>query len=224
MAVGARFDRDNNRQFLCNIPFADHNAMIDPSTADVTARVVECLGRFGWPADHPVIEQGRAISDERPDRRWIVVRALGRELCVRHQRRVAGAGNGFADRAGILRARRGLAAASAEGRRRAFGESLNSYEMVSTKGQGNSTPSQTAWGLIGLLAERIRTIRRLSGGGSIWSSQQNANGSWSEEDFTGTGFPGVFYLKYHLYKNSFPVYALARYRNQAQRSRRNIAR
>ena len=100
-----------------------------------------------------------------------------------------------------------------------FGESLHSYEVVSSKGQGNSTPSQTAWGLIGLLAgadpERSGDC---AGGGLPGRSSRHANGSWSEEDFTGTGFPGVFYLKYHLYKNSFPVYALARYRNQAQRA------
>jgi squalene-hopene/tetraprenyl-beta-curcumene cyclase len=98
-----------------------------------------------------------------------------------------------------------------------FGESLHSYEAVSTKGQGNSTPSQTAWGLIGLLAGADPDDPAIAKAASYLVQQQNANGSWSEEDFTGTGFPGVFYLKYHLYKNSFPVYALARYRNQAKR-------
>jgi len=98
-----------------------------------------------------------------------------------------------------------------------FGESLNSYEVVSSKGQGNSTPSQTAWGLIGLLAGADPNDSAIARAAAYLIGQQHANGSWSEEDFTGTGFPGVFYLKYHLYKNSFPVYALARYRNQAQR-------
>ena len=91
------FDHNNDRQFLCQIPFADHNAMIDPSTADVTARVVECLGRYGWPATHPVIERAVTIPAEGSDRGRAVVRALGRELRVWHQRRAARAGNGGAD-------------------------------------------------------------------------------------------------------------------------------
>jgi squalene-hopene/tetraprenyl-beta-curcumene cyclase len=99
-----------------------------------------------------------------------------------------------------------------------FGESLHSYEVVSTKGQGNSTPSQTAWGLIGLLAGADRNDTAIARATAYLVEQQNANGSWCEEEFTGTGFPGVFYLKYHLYKNSFPVYALARYRNQAKKT------
>ncbi len=66
------FDHENNRQFLNHIPFADHNAMLDPSTADVTARVLECLGQMGWPADHPAVERGRAFlrHDQTPDGSW----------------------------------------------------------------------------------------------------------------------------------------------------------
>src|SRR5258708_11979706 len=66
------FDRDNNKAFLCNIPFADHNAMIDPSTADVTARVLECLGRYGWPADHPAVQRGLKflLQDQCEDGSW----------------------------------------------------------------------------------------------------------------------------------------------------------
>jgi squalene cyclase len=99
-----------------------------------------------------------------------------------------------------------------------FGESLLSYEMTSTKGQGNSTPSQTAWGLIGLLAAADPNDPAIGRAAAYLVAQQHDNGSWSEDDFTGTGFPGVFYLKYHLYKNSFPVYALARFRNHGKRS------
>jgi squalene cyclase len=100
-----------------------------------------------------------------------------------------------------------------------FGESLATYEVSSSKGQGQSTPSQTAWGLIGLLAGADPNDPAIAQAAAYLVGQQNANGSWSEEDFTGTGFPGVFYLKYHLYKNSFPVYALARYRNHAKRAK-----
>jgi squalene-hopene/tetraprenyl-beta-curcumene cyclase len=97
-----------------------------------------------------------------------------------------------------------------------FGESLRSYHAESCKGQGNSTPSQTAWGLIGLLAAADPGDPAISKAAESLVRQQNEDGSWDEEDFTGTGFPGVFYLKYHLYRNSFPVYALARLHKQTQ--------
>ncbi|MGB6883417.1 MAG: prenyltransferase/squalene oxidase repeat-containing protein, partial [Candidatus Acidiferrum sp.] len=97
-----------------------------------------------------------------------------------------------------------------------FGESLWSYTDPSTKGQGNSTASQTAWGLIGLLAGAEPSDPAIQKSVFYLVQQQNPDGSWSESDFTGTGFPGVFYLKYHLYRNSFPLYALARFLNQVQ--------
>src|SRR5215472_3930704 len=211
------FDRDNDRQILCNIPFADHNAMIDPSTADVTARVLECLGRFGWPADHPVVHKavGFLTRDQSKDGswfgRWGVNYVYGTSGVLRALETVSLTAQDYCARAvSWLRE-----VQKADG---SFGESLNSYEAVSTKGQGNSTPSQTAWGLIGLLAGAERNDTAIARATAYLVEQQNANGSWSEEEFTGTGFPGVFYLKYHLYKNSFPVYALARYRNQAKKT------
>ncbi len=211
----AAFDRDNDRKSLCNIPFADHNAMIDPSTADVTARVVECLGRFGWPGEHPAIQRAVKflLQDQSDDGSWFgrwgvnyiygtsgVLRALetvsltAREYCqcavkwLRTVQKVDGS----------------------------FGESLASYDMPETKGQGPSTASQTAWGLIGLLAGTDLSDPAVVKAVSYLVHQQKDDGSWSEPDFTGTGFPGVFYLKYHLYRNSFPVYALARYANQSR--------
>jgi len=210
------FDRDNDRQLLCNIPFADHNAMIDPSTADVTARVVECLGRFGWPAQHPVIQKAVQFltKDQSNDGswfgRWGVNYVYGTSGVLRALETVSLTAQDY-----CLRAVAWLRQVQqTDG---SFGESLRSYEFPSSKGQGNSTPSQTAWGLIGLLAGADPNDPAIGRAASYLVGQQNANGSWSEDRFTGTGFPGVFYLKYHLYKNSFPVYALARYRNQAKR-------
>jgi len=209
------FDRDNDKQILCNIPFADHNAMIDPSTADVTARVLECLGRFGWPADHPVIRKavGFLTKDQGKDGswfgRWGVNYVYGTSGVLRALETVSLTAQDYCARA-VAWLRQ---VQKADG---SFGESLLSYEMSSTKGHGNSTPSQTAWGLIGLLAAADPSDPAVGRAAAYLVQQQNANGSWSEDDFTGTGFPGVFYLKYHLYKNSFPVYALARYRNQAK--------
>ena len=196
--------------------------MIDPSTADVTARVVECLGRFGWPGDHPVIQKAMEflMKDQSRDGswfgRWGVNYVYGTSGVLRALETVSLTAQDYCVRA-VAWLRQ---VQKADG---SFGESLSSYEMVSTKGQGNSTPSQTAWGLIGLLAGSDPNDPAITRAADYLVQQQNDNGSWSEEDFTGTGFPGVFYLKYHLYKNSFPVYALARYRNQASRAQEYCA-
>ena len=209
------FDRDNDRKLLCNIPFADHNAMIDPSTADVTARVIECLGRFGWPAEHPAIQRGVKflLKDQCEDGswfgRWGVNYVYGTSGALRALETVSLTAKEFCQRAVTwLRD-----VQKADG---SFGESLWSYTDPATKGQGNSTASQTAWGLIGLLAGTQANDSAVQKAVSYLVHQQNTDGSWSEAEFTGTGFPGVFYLKYHLYRNSFPLYALARFRNQVQ--------
>ncbi len=209
------FDRDNDQFVLTRVPFADHNAMIDPSTADVTARVLECLGRYGWPASHPAIQRALdfLLRDQCADGSW-----YGR-WGVNY---VYGTG-------GVLRALETVALAAREYCRRAvawlravqnsdggFGESVASYYDANLKAQGASTPSQTAWGLIGLLAASERSDPAVSRAVEFLLAQQNADGSWDEHEFTGTGFPCVFYLKYHLYRNYFPLYALARYRNLAQ--------
>lgn len=211
------FDRDNDKKLLCNIPFADHNAMIDPSTADVTARVLECLGRFGWSARHPVVQRGVAFlrKDQCDDGswfgRWGVNYIYGTSGVLRAMETVS-----LSTRDYCYRAVQWLKAVQqADG---SFGESLLSYDDSSTKAQGPSTPSQTAWGLIGLLAAAEPGDPAIGKAVNWLMDKQNSDGSWPEEDFTGTGFPGVFYLKYHLYRNYFPVYALARFRNQLDKS------
>ncbi|HET8966157.1 MAG TPA: squalene--hopene cyclase [Candidatus Acidoferrum sp.] len=209
------FDRDNDRKILCNIPFADHNAMIDPSTADVTARVLECLGRFGWPAEHPAVERGVKflLKDQCADGswfgRWGVNYVYGTSGVLRALETVSLNAQDYAKRAvNWLKT-----VQKPDG---SFGESLRSYHVESSKGQGSSTPSQTAWGLIGLLAAADSGDPAISKAAESLVRQQNEDGSWDEDDFTGTGFPCVFYLKYHLYRNSFPVYALARFYRQTQ--------
>src|SRR5438105_8762141 len=210
------FDRDNDRKFLCNIPFADHNAMIDPSTADVTARVVECLGRPACPADHPVIQRAVKflLQDQCKDGswfgRWGVNYIYGTSGVLRALETVSLATREFCQRAVIwLRS-----VQKVDG---SFGESLLSYDLPAAKGQGPSTASQTAWGLIGLLAGAGTEDSAVRKAVAYLVHRQQADGSWSEPEFTGTGFPGVFYLKYHLYRNSFPVYGLARYSNQSRK-------
>ena len=211
------FDRDNDRRFLCNIPFADHNAMIDPSTADVTARVLECLGRFGWPTDHPAIQKAVKflLKDQCGDGswfgRWGVNYVYGTSGVLRALETVSLTAQEYCQRAVVW-------LKSVQQDDGSFGESLKTYSDVSTKGLGGSTPSQTAWGLIGLLAGSNTADPSITRAVSYLVGSQNEDGSWSEHEFTGTGFPCVFYLKYHLYRNSFPVYALSRYHNQARRA------
>jgi squalene-hopene/tetraprenyl-beta-curcumene cyclase len=206
------FDRDNDNAVLTNIPFADHNAMIDPSSADVAARSIECLGYFGWPSSHPAIQKALAYlrREQTPEGawygRWGVNYVYGTSGVLRAMEAIQ-----CNDTAECGRATEWLKRVqNSDG---GFGESCRSYDDASFKGIGKSTASQTAWGLIGLLAtvgvEDASVLRAVE-----WLTEhQNEDGSWDEDEFTGTGFPCVFYLKYHLYRNSFPLYALARYRN-----------
>jgi squalene-hopene/tetraprenyl-beta-curcumene cyclase len=206
------FDHENNLEFLNNVPFADHNAMLDPSTADVTARALECLGQMGWPATHPAVERGRAF--------------------VRHEQESDGSWFGrwgvnyVYGTSGVLRALETLGLGSTEECKRAadwlksaqntdggFGESILSYYDKTLKAKGKSTASQTAWGVIGLMAVVGADDPAVERAVDWLVSHQNDDGSWDEPEFTGTGFPQVFYLKYHLYRNSFPLYALGRYEN-----------
>jgi squalene-hopene/tetraprenyl-beta-curcumene cyclase len=206
------FDHENNLQFLNHIPFADHNAMLDPSTADVTARAIECLGQLGWSSSHPVIKRALAFlkSDQTDDGswfgRWGVNYVYGTSGVLRALEAVGLAFLPECDRAANwLRS-----VQNADG---GFGESVLSYYSTEFKAKGKSTASQTAWGLIGLLATVPRDDPSVARAVEWLVSRQNPDGTWDEAEFTGTGFPQVFYLKYHLYRNSFPLYALARYEN-----------
>ena len=206
------FDRDNDHWVLTRVPFADHNAMIDPSTEDVTSRVLECLGRFGWSASHPTIQHALKYlrKAQTPEGawygRWGVNYIYGTSGVLR-----------MLEVLGLEASRQAQQGAawlcSVQNPDGGFGEGCGSYDDPSLKGRGPSTPSQTAWGLIGLLATRgvndpstTRAVRYLL-------DRQKEDGSWDETMFTGTGFPRVFYLCYHLYRDTFPLYALARYRN-----------
>jgi squalene-hopene/tetraprenyl-beta-curcumene cyclase len=205
------FDRENNRVFLNQIPFADHNAMLDPSSPDVTARVVECLGRFGWTTAHPRIQRAveYLMGEQTPQGawygRWGVNYVYGTSGVLRALAAVRVKPNAATNRAiEWLR--------SVQRDDGSFGESCSSYDNPGLMGRGEGTPSQTAWGLLGLLtalpsndASVQRSVRYLI-------EHQTLDGTWNEEQFTGTGFPRVFYLKYHLYRHYFPLNALARYR------------
>ena len=206
------FDRDNDKKLLTNIPFADHNAMIDPSSADVAARSIECLGNFGWSASHPAVQKALVYlrREQTPEGawygRWGVNYVYGTSGVLRAMEAI-----GCNDSAECRRAVDWLKSVqNADG---GFGESCKSYNDPKLKGIGKSTASQTAWGLIGLLATVGAEDPAASRAVAWLTEHQSEDGSWDEDEFTGTGFPCVFYLKYHLYRNSFPLYALARYRN-----------
>jgi squalene-hopene/tetraprenyl-beta-curcumene cyclase len=215
------FDRDNDLHVLTHVPFADHNAMIDPSTADVTARVLECLGRFGRPVDDPAV--ARALHYLRVQQsaegawygRWGVNYIYGTSGVLRAADAL--------DMSGAEYCKRGATwLASVQNADGGFGETCESYVDAAQKGRGPSTPSQTAWAVIGLLAAgpadsvTERAVRYLI-------DSQNSAGSWDERATTGTGFPCVFYLKYGLYGHSFPLSALARYRAHTTGKRRQAS-
>jgi squalene-hopene/tetraprenyl-beta-curcumene cyclase len=208
----ASFDRDNDKEWLTRVPFADHNAMIDPSTADITGRVLESLSHFegGGPAD--VVR--RAIEFLRRDQatdgswygRWGVnhvygtwqvlrgLRAAGEDMSAPYVRRAAR----------WLRDHQ-----NADG---GWGESIASYTDPAARGVGPSTPSQTAWGVMGLLAASGPDDPAVERGVRHLLERQDGDGTWAEEPWTGTGFPRVFYLRYHLYRHTFPLMALGQYR------------
>ncbi|MGC1636928.1 MAG: prenyltransferase/squalene oxidase repeat-containing protein, partial [Candidatus Acidiferrales bacterium] len=201
------------------IPFADHNAMLDPSTADVTARAVECLGQMGWSPEHPALQRARAFirheqsADGSWFGRWGVNYIYGSSGVLRALETLGlSTGSDCQAAAKWLRS-----VQNADG---GFGESILSYYDPALKGKGKSTASQTAWAIIGLLAVAGPDDPAVQRAVAWLLAHQNENGTWDEAEFTGTGFPCVFYLKYHLYRNAFPLYALARYDNMRKLRRR----
>ncbi|HKW98454.1 MAG TPA: squalene--hopene cyclase [Bryobacteraceae bacterium] len=206
----AAFDKDNNWEFLSNVPFADHNAMLDPTCADITGRVLEALGAHGFERGHPAVTRSvnYLIRTQQADGswygRWGVAYIYGTCFALRGLR-AAGEGDREAH---MLRATEWLRAIqNADG---GWGESCASYDNgVFTAAE--STPSQTAWAILGLLAGGDTTSRSLHQGIEYLLETQRPDGSWNEELSTGTGFPKVFYLAYHLYRLYFPLLALTEF-------------
>jgi len=206
----AAFDVDNNWQFLSAVPFADHNAMLDPTCPDITGRVMEGLIASGVRRDHPSIRRGVAYLKKSQEAdgswygRWGVDYLYGTCFALRGLHAA-----GESDReAYILRAGEWLRSIqNADG---GWGESCESYDR-NTFVAAPSTPSQTAWAVSGLIAGGDTTSNSLHKGIEHLIETQRKDGGWNEKLSTGTGFPGVFYLKYHYYRHSFPVLALSDY-------------
>ncbi|MCW5963656.1 MAG: squalene--hopene cyclase [Bryobacterales bacterium] len=211
----AAFDVDNDFLPLSFVPFADHNAMLDPTCADITGRVMEALVMCGVPPGHPSIRKAVSylVDTQEADGswygRWGVNYLYGTCFALRGLRAA-----GESDReAHVLRAGEWLRSVqNADG---GWGESCHSYnegEFVPAP----STPSQTAWALMGLIASGDNYSSSVERGIDYLSRTQRLDGGWDEVLSTGTGFPKVFYLTYHYYRHAFPLMALASYQNSLE--------
>jgi len=207
----ASFDKDNDRMVFQYVPFADHNAMLDPATVDITGRMLEMMASYGYDKNHPSVK--KAINfvrkEQEPDGSWfgrwgvnyiygtmLVLRGLEAIGVDHHEPYVQQA-------AEWLRM-----VQNPDG---GWGESCDSYDDPNARGQGPSTASQTAWAIMGLLAANDTRSDSVARGIAYLLRIQEKDGSWSEEFYTGTGFPRVFYLMYHMYRQYFPLIALTTY-------------
>jgi len=212
----AAFDLDNNQDWLNQLPYGDLKAMIDPNTADVTARVLEMIGRCNSTMTTQRIE--RALSylqqEQEPEGcwfgRWGVNYIYGTSGVLAALALVAPQSDKQIQRGAAWL----MGCQNSDG---GWGETCRSYDNPALKGQGVSTASQTAWALIGLIAAAEATGNlaeaAVQRGIRYLLQTQRADGTWDEAYFTGTGFPSHFYLKYHLYQQHFPLTALGRYHN-----------
>ena len=207
----ASFDKDNTRMVFQHIPFADHNAMLDPPTVDITGRVLEMLAAYGVTGNDKRVKKAIKfiLSEQEPDGSWfgrwgvnyiygtmLVLRGL-QAMGVDHHEPYVQQG------AEWLRM-----VQNPDG---GWGESCASYDDPATRGIGPSTPSQTAWAVMGLLAAGDTRSESVQRGILYLLETQRPDGHWDEDRYTGTGFPRVFYLAYHLYRDYFPLIALSAY-------------
>jgi squalene-hopene/tetraprenyl-beta-curcumene cyclase len=206
----AAFDVDNTSTLCAELPFCDFGEVTDPPSADVTAHAVEMLAAEPG-ADPERLRRGIAWlrSEQEADGswfgRWGANHVYGTGAAVPA---LVAAGTEPDDPA------IGRAVAWLESHQNddgGWGEDLRSYDDPSTVGQGASTASQTAWALLALLAAGRRDTESVRRGVGFLVETQRPDGTWDEDLFTGTGFPGDFYINYHLYRLTFPVMALGRY-------------
>ena len=217
----AAFDIDNTYEYLNNIPFADHGALVDPPTEDVGARCVSALAQLGAKPDDPAIKRGIAylLGEQMEEGSWYgrwglnYIYGTWSVLCALN---AAGLPH---DHPAIRKAASWLIAIQNEDG--GWGEDGDSYKLA-YKGheKAPSTASQTAWALMGLMAAGEVSHPAVARGVRYLTQSQGADGFWEEERFTGTGFPRVFYLRYHGYRKYFPLWALARYRRLRQSNER----
>lgn len=221
------FDINNDRQYLNHIPFADHGALLDPPTEDVTARCVSFLAQVGNPEDRQAILRGVAYlrRTQMADGSWFgrwgtnYIYGTWSVLCALNAAGVAH------DDEMVVRAAAWLVA-----RQRAdggWGEDCESYDAAPA-GEfhgfaAQSLASQTAWAMLGLMAAGRADHQAVARGAAYLQSVQQDGGSWTEAAYNAVGFPRVFYLKYHGYPRFFPLMALSRYRDLLAKNERVVA-
>lgn len=208
------FDRDNDNELLYEIPFADFGAITDPPTVDVTAHVIEMMGMMGFDlTDKPVKRGYEFIREKQNDDgswfgRWGVnyiygtgsvlpaLKEIGEDMSKPYVRKAVDWIKEHQNDDG------------------GWGETVESYSNPELAGEGESTPSQTAWSLISLIAAGEADSEATKRGVEYLLEQQTEDGTWEEKNYTGTGFPGDFYIGYVLYRHYFPLLALGRYRKK----------
>ena len=221
----AAFDKDNTKSIFQYIPFADHNAMLDPPTVDITGRMLEMLALYGFTRQDPRVEKAIQfiLKEQEPDGswfgRWGVNYLYGTFLVLRGLEAM-----GFSNlEPSIQQAAEWIRMVqNSDG---GWGETCGTYDDPDQRGVGPSTPSQTAWALLGLLAAGDTRSDSVAKGIRWLIDRQHPDGSWDElmpgrngeSYYTGTGFPRVFYLGYHLYKQYFPLLALTTYKRAMER-------
>jgi squalene-hopene/tetraprenyl-beta-curcumene cyclase len=207
----AAFDRTINRPILESIPFADHNAIQDPSCPDITGRTLECLGHSGVNPDHAAVQRAMRFLEfeQEPEGCWFG--RWGVNYIYGTWQVVCGLKTVGADMNQPWIQKSGEWLRSVQKEDGSFGESADSYEDPALKGSGPSTASQTAWGTMALMAVYGPDDPRVLQGIRYLIDTQLGSGNWEEPWFTGTGFPRVFYLRYHLYRLYFPIMCLGRW-------------
>jgi squalene-hopene/tetraprenyl-beta-curcumene cyclase len=217
------FDADNVHHYLNNIPFADHGALLDPPTADVSARCISMMAQLGATEDNPKLRAALEYleQDQEADGSWFgrwgvnYIYGTWSALCALNA-------VGFDDgRPSVRRAADWLLRIqNPDG---GWGEDCDSYKLDYMGYEpAPSTASQTAWALLGLMAAGEVDHPAVAGGIDYLKRTQDEHGLWQQEAYTGGGFPRVFYLRYHGYPKFFPLWALARYRNLRRGSTRAV--
>jgi squalene-hopene/tetraprenyl-beta-curcumene cyclase len=220
----AAFDADNVDHYLNNIPFADHGALLDPPTADVTARCISMLAQLGQTPDSGAMRAGLEWleREQTPDGSWFgrwgvnYIYGTWSVLCALNAAGLDGAAPSVRKAADWL--------VSIQNEDGGWGEDCTSYKLDYLGHEpAPSTASQTAWALLGLMAAGDVGHPAVQRGIAYLRRTQDETGSWRQDAYTGGGFPRVFYLRYHGYPKFFPLWALARYRNLRRASSRRVA-
>ena len=209
----AAFDADNNMHILNQLPFGDLEAMIDPSTADITGRVLQLLGQIGYTVKDPVVRKAIKFLRRTQEKdgswwgRWGVNYLYGTSCALSGLDAV---GDDMSS-AYVRKAVQWLM--KHQNMDGGWGECCESYGNPALKCRGASTPSQTAWAILALISAGKGTSAEVVKGIDYLLRNQNDDGTWNEECYTGTGFPKYFMLKYHNYRNCFPLMALGKFQS-----------